>query len=279
MTVVKYVCHTGAEFVFEGKPGVGMRRGEILDWDYSVQELGGTVECVYRGPRTFEGEFFIGPDKGVTASERLVKLTNLMSRDNGANMAGTFYVDDAFIPVRTLGLGKEYSEEDRVFDCKGIFRSDSPRWMRERKFQFSPRKDAKGMDYPHDHPHDYSPSWFSGAVRNTSPLPCAVRICVEGPAQGWHVRIADNVYSCKKSLDAGEFLLIDGLAEKIWFTDKLGNVSNAFETWDGTFKDGSGSFVFQRAPVGESPISWDGCDAVSITLCEESDEWMWGSVL
>lgn len=278
MTVVRYVGHTGIEFVLDGAPGIGMQRGEILDWEYSVQTLGGSIDCLYRDSRPFDGVFFVGPDGKLSASERMDAFANLTSKDVGANEPGRLYVGDWFIPVFLIGLEKEYALRDEVFDCRGRFITDSPRWMRERKLQFRSREDTEGIDYPHDYPHDYSPSWFSGAVRNTSPLPCAVRIEIQGPAQGWHVHIADNVYTCSKALDPGERLLIDGYAEEIWFTDKLGSASNAFDTWGGVFKEGSGSFVFERVPSGDSPISWDGCDALSITLCEERDEWLWGSV-
>lgn len=279
MTVVKYVCHTGAEFVLDGLPGIGIRRGEVLDWEYDIQELGGHVDCLYRGPRTFDGSFFVGPDGPLSASERLTVLMNLTAKDVGSNEPGRLYVGDWFIPVYLVGMQKDYTDHDEVFECSGRFRTDSPRWMREREFQFRPREGVGGLDFSHDYPHDYSPSWFSGMVVNAAPLPCAVRIRVEGPAQGWHVRIANNVYSSSKILDPGEVLLIDGFSEEIWFMDALGNKSNAFDTWGGIFKEGSGSFVFERAPSGPSPVSWDGCDALSITLCEERDEWLWGSVL
>ena len=279
MTIVKYVGHAGAEFVLDGLPGIGMRRGKVLDWEYSVQELGGMIDCLYRDTRPFDGGFAVGADGALTASERLDALMGITARDVGADVPGRLYVGDWFIPVFLIGLEKKYFNDDEVFDCTGRFITDSPRWMREREFQFRLREDVRGLDYPHDHPHDYSPSLFSGAVLNSSPLPCAVRIRIEGPAQDWHVRIADNVYSCSKRLEAGEVILIDGYAEEIWFTDALGNASNAFDTWAGVFKEGSGSFVFERVPSGQSPISWDGCDALSITLCEERDEWLWGSAL
>lgn len=279
MTVVRYVGHAGAEFVLDGSPGIGMRRGKVLDWEYSVQELGGMIDCLYRDTRTFDGGFAVGADGSLTAAERLDALVDVTARDVGANEPGRLYVGDWFVLVYLISLEKKYSTGDEVFDCTGRFVTDSPRWRRERELQFRPREEVDGHDYPHDFPHDYSPSWFSGALKNTSPLPCAVRICVEGPASDWHVRIANNVYACRKALKEGERLLIDGLAEEIWFTDALGNASNAFDTWAGVFKEGSGSFVFERVPSGESPMSWDGCDALSITLCEERDEWLWGSVL
>lgn len=279
MTVVRYVGSTGAEFVLDGQPGIGMRRGEVLDWEYSVQELGGTVDCLYRSTRLFDGSFFVGPDGGVCASERMDAFANIAAKDVGLNEPGRLYVGDWFVPVFLVGLEKEYSDRDEVFECVGRFVADRPRWMREREFQFRPREEAAGLNFPHDHSHDYSPSWFSGAVLNTSPLPCAVRILVEGPAQDWHVRIAGNVHSCSKQLLAGETILIDGLAEEIWFTDALGNTSNAFDTWGGTFKEGSGTFVFERAPSGASTVHWDGCDALAVILCEERDEWLWGSAL
>ncbi|MCI9129356.1 MAG: hypothetical protein HFJ65_03430 [Eggerthellaceae bacterium] len=279
MTVVKYVSHTGIEFILDGAPGIGMRRGEVLDWEYDIQELGGAIDCLYRDTRGFDGKFFIGPDGVLTASERLDALVNLTALDVGANEPGKLYVGEWFVPVYLIGLEKDYADRDEVFECTGRFATDSPQWMRERKVEFRPRKDASGVDYPHDLPHDYSPSWFSGAVKNESPLPCAVRICVEGPADDWSVRIGTNTYSCKKALKEGESLLIDGLAEEIWFTDNLGNRSNAFSTWGGIFKEGSGSFVFERVPPDYSPISWENCDALSITLCEVRDEWLWGSAL
>lgn len=281
MTVVKYVGHTGSEFIIDGAHGIGMERGEILDWEYTVLELGGYIDNFYRESRAFDGRFFIGADGSHSASERLDTFMTLTARDRGARSPGRLYVGDWFVPVYHIGLSHEYTDQDEVFKCVGRFKTDAPQWSREREVQFRPRESHTGFDYPHDFPHDYSPSWFTGAVLNTSPLPCAVRIRVQGPATDWHVRIADNVYSCNKNLVEGETLFIDGKEEKIWFTDTLGNVSNAFDTWKGAgvFKEHSGSFIFEYAPSGESPISWDGCDAVAITLCEVRDEWLWGSVL
>ena len=279
MTVVRYVGHTGTEFILDGAPGIGMSRGEVLDWQYSVQQLGGKVDCLYRDSVKFDGVFLGGRVGCLTASAVLDPHINLLARAGAALPPGRLYVGDLFIPVIQIGMEKRYSEQDEVFKCVGRFSSDSPQWSRDREFQFRPREDAHGLDFPHDHPHDYSPSWFSGAVLNASPLPCPVRIRVEGPAKDWHVRIAGNVYSCDKELRAGELLLIDGVEEKIWHTDDLGNVSSAFDTWAGTFEEGSGSFVFEWAPSGELPISWDGCDALSITLREMYDEWPWGSIL
>lgn len=269
--MVRYVTAAGDECVLDGPGAVHCTRGKALDWGYSVKELNGRTALTRLEPLEFSVDVTVS---GADAVSEMDRLADVLAADAGAGSFGRLYVGEWYRVCVPLGIGHEFCEGDGAFLLTVTFRADDPAWVRtEEQELVSP--DTSGLDFPHDLPHDLGAPSQTDSIRNRSSVACPVRIRVTGPATGWSVRIGTNVYRCTVDLVSGEMVSIDGNEETIEVTRADGTSENAFSTWAGTFKEGSGSYVFEAVPPGTSPVSWEGCEGVAVTVYERRAEIRW----
>lgn len=269
--MVRYVTSAGEEAVLDGPGGVRCSRGSALDWGYSVKELNGRLAMTALEPLEFS---LAASVSGPGAASALDALADALSTDAASGSAGRLYVGEWYRRCVPLSMAHEWCQGDGAFLLELGFRADDPAWVRAEEVELVP-PDPAGLDFPHGFPHDYSPPAMTDSVRNRSPVPCPVRIRVQGPASDWSVRIGANAYSCDIPLIAGETACIDGSDETITVTRASGAVENAFQTFEGVFREGSGSYVFEPVAPGVSPVSWEGCSGVALTVYERRAEIGW----
>lgn len=273
---VKYINHLGQSVELNAE-GVRLNTGELNDWELQVSTLNGSIA-------SFAHEVIEKPVAGIVfkhdSAPALAKLDELYEvaivdtecAGMEAPSYGRLIVGDWYMLCWLRGISSDRTWHKDAADFEVILVSDVPLWTREKIQSFVAEEGGTGLDYPHDYPYDYAASWYTGNVRNASPRRCPVRIAVEGPTNSWHVRIAENVYTVSRKLDSGEMIIIDGRDETITHIDALGNRTNAYGDKGGIFEDGSGSFIFERVPSGDSEIEWDGIDRVEVLVYEQRDQ-------
>lgn len=272
---VRYINHLGRAVELNA-PGIHLNTGTINDWALKTSSLNGCIAG-------FAHEIVDKPVAGIVFkhdSPALAKLDEMYEvaivdterRGLEAPTYGRLVVGEWYLLCWMRGISSDRTYLKDAADFTLTLVSDIPLWTRERAQTFIAEIEGNGLDYPHDHPHDYAASWFTGTVRNGSPRRSPVRISVAGPADSWHVRIAGNVYSVTRKLDPGELIIIDGRDETIAHIDALGNRTNAFGDKAGIYKDGSGSFIFETIPSGDSEIEWDGVDKVEVLVYEQREQ-------
>lgn len=273
---VRYENHLGVSVELNA-PGVHLNTGTINDWELQASSLNGCIAGFDRGimDKPVAGIVFKHDSNPALAKlDEMYEVSIIDTESDGLDTPnyGRLIVGDWYVLCWVRGIATERTELKEAADFRLTLVSDKPLWTREKVQTFLADKEGTGLDYPHDYPHDYAASWFTGTVRNSSPRRCPVKITVEGPADSWYVNIADNSYSVNRELDPGEMIIIDGRDEKITHIDALGNRTDAFGEKDGIYKDGSGSFIFETVPSGDSEIVWDGIDRVEVLVYEQRDQ-------
>ncbi len=273
---VRYINHLGVSVELNAE-GVRLNTGELNDWELQPTTMNGRISGFTRETTEKQVAGIVFKHDSAPALAKLDEMYEVAIVDadeEGLDEPnyGRLVVDDWYVLcwMRKMTKDRTYLRDAADF-CMTLV-SDIPLWTREEPQTFIAERDGSGLDYPHDYPYDYSASWFAGTVHNASPRRCPVRISVAGPTKKWHVRIADNVYSVDRELDVDEMLVIDGRDETIVHIDSLGNETNAFGDKAGIYMDGSGSFVFEAVPPGDSEIEWDGVDRVEVLVYEQRDQ-------
>lgn len=273
---VRYVNHLGASVELNAN-GVRVNTGELNDWELQASTLNGCIAGFTRDvmEKPVAGIVFKHDSTAALAKlDEFYEVAIVDTDDNGLDEPeyGRLIIGDWYVLCWMRAMATDRTWMRDAADFNMVLISDKPLWTREKTQTFIAEKDGSGLDMGFDYPHDYSASWFSGIVRNASPRRCPVRITVAGPTDGWHVRIADNVYSVSRTLDADEMMVIDGRDESIVHIDSLGNQKSAFGDKAGVYMDGSGSFVFESVPPGDSEIEWNGVDKVEVLVYEQRDQ-------
>lgn len=275
---LKYVNSAGTEAVFDGDMKAFTERGELFDWDYERLMFGMHLAAITRSGKTFDIVVTVRGSSKDEAAEKANAIFDAMAKDMEPLAEGRLCVDGWYLPCTLAGSKHEFSHSGCAYRFTLTFWSDRPFWVRERPQSFVVEEELDGLDYPHDYHHDYCAAWYSGNLLNASPRPCNIKIVVEGPiGAGWSVRIGANTYTCTGGLDPGARMVVDGREGTIQVIDALGNASSAWSRRAGVFKEGSGSYIFEKVPSGSTPLSWDGCNAVEVTVYEERDEFLWGA--
>lgn len=274
---VRYINHLGWAVELNA-PGIHLNTGTINDWALKAASLNGNIAGFTHEVMDKAVAGIVFKHDSRPALAKLDEMYEVAIVDTERNSGletpayGRLVVGDWYLLcwVRGGSFDRTYLKDAADFTLTLV--SDLPLWTREKVQTFVAEIEGSGLDYPHDYPHDYTASWFTGTIRNGSPKRSPVRIAVAGPADNWHVRIAGNAYSVARKLDPGEMVVIDGRDETITHIDALGNETNVFGDKAGIYKDGSGSFIFETIPPGESEVEWDGVDKVEILVYEQREQ-------
>ena len=153
------------------------------------------------------------------------------------------------------------------------FTSDDPVWRRETEYSYTERHDGgQGLDYEHDYQFDYGYSSSAVNLVNENYLPADLIIRVYGPITNPRVTIAGNVYGADVSLEQGDRLEIDTLEKTVTIVRLDGDRENGFPDIYGEYSEGSGSYVFEKLPTGESDATWDGSFDFDVVVVERRYE-------
>lgn len=150
-------------------------------------------------------------------------------------------------------------------------------WRRKRTAQFTPSSAsaAGGLNYPHNHLHNYSPQRTLASVVNDSTTASDVIITVYGPAANPYVVIGDNRYQVDASVPAGGYMVIDGVEKSIKVVASNGDTSDVFDAGVRGSGKGSGEYVFEKLPPGYRQISWANGFGFDLVWFEEEGELPW----
>lgn len=270
-----YVNSEGKSIQFGGDSPYWIEGSSLRGFKRRYIESGGSVSSnaneAYEQTIRFVHDREADDGKGPNEFFRLA-LVDARANSPGRITDGTCYIrcllvkgDDAF--------DDSFMFIEDQYDATFLFVDGM--WICEHAGDAIPLEDDSGLDYLHDYEFDFAVSEMGGRLVNASAVPAPIKLTVTGPTTDWYVRVADTVYSVDKDLKEGEMITIDGMQGLVTFRDELGNEENAFHLVDGDFREGSGSYVFEPVPSGDSGIDWDGCDGFSYVIYEMYDERPW----
>lgn len=139
-------------------------------------------------------------------------------------------------------------------------------WWRERMREFFSQTDVTGMDYPHDHGHDYGFSVGRATVDVGGIGGSPVRVTFFGPCESPHVTVGSNTYQVNASVPAGSRLVVDsfGDAPTVTLYNRYGIAEDRFAeaVRDGGL--GGGTYAFEPLPQGRHEVTWG--ESLSLVL-------------
>ena len=271
---VKYQNHLGKS-VDLSSSGIVADVTDVLAWSMDVDDSYDTVRSV---SRSVESRKMKVVTYSMAARKRLYEVPAV---DVDAMRPGRLYVGEWYLVCYvTASAVSGWWYGDGVASYDLTVTVVDPLWRKDVSYTLTERYDGgTGLDFPHDFPHDFGYSNVITTVNNTGFRPADVLIRMYGPADWCTVTIAGNEYIVNESLEEGEYVTVDTYARTVEATRLTGEAENAFPNVGGDYFEGSGSYVFERVPVGLSEVVWSGASDLDVTLVLTRDEPDYGELL
>lgn len=265
--VIKYQNHLGKSVDLSSN-GIVADPTDVLAWSLEVNDSYGTVMSI---GRSVESRKMRVVTYSMAARKRLYEVP---AADVDAMRPGRLYVGDWYLvcyvtssSVRGWWYGdgvSSYEVEVTVVDAQ---------WRKDVQYVLTERYDGgAGLDFPYDFPYDFGYSTSAFTVNNVGFKPADAVIRVYGPVDSCQVTVSGNEYSVGVSLEVGEYVTIDTYERTVKVTRLTGDVEDAFPHVEGDYFEGSGSYIFERIPVGLSDVIWSGTSDLDLTVVLMRDE-------
>lgn len=270
----RYVSNNGDTIDFGLKSPYFADADALRSYQMDYSMVRNTVTRFSHDPASVPLPITISADTESQGSALLDRLQQAFEHDVRANEPGRFEFGDYYTQAFVVTF------EFLCDDSLGLFEIElatkvlfpNPVWILESKRSFNPStqdKSMRGLNYPHNFPFNFCSGVLSRRLVNPLSWPCPVKIIVYGAAKNPYIYIGDNRYEVDVDVAEGGLLIIDGLDKsKIELRDQYGNTSNVFNRRiSGT--QGSGTYIYEPIPRGESIVTWDGSFAFDVILCGE----------
>lgn len=241
-------------------------------WSYSTGAASGRVTSFSSGgPK--EVSFPVGiaaatAEEGMDLRNRLLLIGE---PDIDARKPGTLEVGSDGWSLRCWIVGgspTNYWMDDRFAEFTLTLLVEDPVWTRESLVRFEPAvQSAGGVDLPFEFPFDFQPEAGAKTVFNNGMFACDFLWRVYGPATNPYVRIGTNLHKVNVNVPDGARLEVDTTEHTVRVIMVDGTVEDAYAARARGGK-GSGSYLFERIPVGDSSVTWDGSFYFDIVLRE-----------
>lgn len=248
---------------------------ELRDWSWSYSTgTAGAVTAFRRRPdRPREVRLPVGisaatAEEGIEARNRVESMGEL---DVAQRSPGRLYVGDWYVRAYVVGCRPtDYWMDDRLAELELTLLVPDPGWVREEAKRFVPEvgEDAQGgRDFPLDFPLEFRRSRVAKRVYNGGMFPRDFLWRAYGPCEDPWVRIAGNLYQVHVDVPPGARLEVDSLARTVRVVSSSGAVAEAYGARE-PGAEGSGSYIFQRVPLGASSLSWPNSFAFDLVTYE-----------
>jgi hypothetical protein len=236
--------------------------------------------------------------RGITGASRPAREVDLdawvVDLAKADEMRRVFDRDVAMSTPGTLTVDGEWTQRAYVTaaDVRGVYGSAVAQrltvvlldgaWRRERLARYGFDEDDASepyayLDYAFDYAYDYGRNAQPDEVSNGAYMPSPVRLVFFGPCSNPAVTIGGNTYRVNASVSAGGYIVVDGIDRAIAGVTANGTITNLFDKGVRGLGEGSGEYVFEPLPVGESAVVWDRGFAFDLYWYEEEGEPPWAS--
>ena len=276
---IRYVSSSGKVLPLNGEEGLFANVGEIMDWEWSYASSSGRIRQTYKGIQSRPLSVFVAASTEEEGRRAKNLLYEVVSPDTEGGTEGRLYYNDWYLPCMVTASSKDrYWRTDRQAVINLTVSTDRPWWYRERSFVFTERGDASedGLNYPYDYPYDYGFSRRTDVyLDNESFTDSDVLIRMYGISESPSIVIAGNSYGVGMELELGEYVEIDTMAKTIVVTRVNGDKVSSLPSRMGEYREGSGSYIFEKVPPGLSRIVWDGDFDFDVVVISRRSEPEW----
>lgn len=273
-TLIRYTNRRGESMSFGGgSDSLHYLEHGLRDWawSYSTGAASGRVTSFsHGGPKEIAFPVGIAAEDGGEGIELRNRLLELGEPDIEAMEPGTLEVPGGW-SLRCWVIGgapTNYWMDDRYAEFELTLLAEEPVWTREHETRFEPVQDeAGGIDYPFEFPFDFQPEAGAQSVSNAGMFACDWLWRVYGPATSPYVRIGTDLHKVNVDVPAGARLEVDSREHTVKVVMSDGTVEDAYADRERGGR-GSGTYLFERVPEGDSTVAWDGTYAFDIVLYE-----------
>ena len=268
-----YKNHVNEVFEF-GKDGIFVNTNDLHDYEWTVTKKGNKIASLTYAVTKRKLPIVIMCDteeKAVAAKNRLLEVAekDVLAMQHGRIIIGDYY----FKCFVTKSEKKEYLTSKRYMHLTLTLTTDFPFWVKESSLSFNVSNEADGsgvfLDYPFDYAFDFYNGMSNQTLNNTGFVASNFRMIIYGACTNPTINIADHAYQVNCAVGEGEYLTIDSSSKKIFLTSNDGTVTNKFNSRN------RNSYVFEKIPVGENVVTWDGDYGFQVILLEERSEPKW----
>lgn len=251
----------------------------LRDWSLDASIENGRVTSVERTPKALSLPVALcckGED-GIAARNR---LADVIAADTAAGEPGTIRIGSFSLSAYIVGSSKDnWWFDDGIMEATLDVLPATGAWSRETtaSFVIDRTDDLRGpgsLDFPYDFPYDYAPNRAARRFDNPSAAPSPFRLVVFGPASSPYVWIGNNLHQVNVDVPPDHLLTIDSRDKSICLVDAGGGTESAFSKRLRGAK-GSGTYIFEPVPAGESAVSWNNTFGFDLTVFDERNEPAW----
>lgn len=276
---ITYTNHDGETLEFGPESIYHYGAHALRNWSLDTSMENGRVASIARTPKNMSLPIALCSRKedGIAARNRLAEV---IEADAAAGKPGTIRIGEFSLDAFIVGSTKDnWWFDDGIMETSLDIAPVTGAWTREATTSFvidqttSPLGPG-ALDFPYDFPYDYAPNRAAKRFSNPSAAPCPFKLVIFGPASSPFIWIGDNLHQVDVDVPSGFLLTVDSRDKSILLIDAGGKAESAFAKRLRGAK-GSGTYVFEPVPVGESIVSWNNTFGFNLTIFDERNEPTW----
>lgn len=267
---LKYKNHIN-EVIDFGVDGVYVNTSDLHDYEWSVTSKGNKISGLKRGIQSRELPVIIlcnTEEEGIAVRNKLFETfeKDVLAMKPGQIIIGSYY----FKCYVTKSEKSDYQTSKRYMCLTLTLASDHPYWVKENTKTFGISSGTgTGLGHPYDYPFDYFADLAITTLNNPNFVASNFKLIIYGACSNPTINIAGHAYQVNCDVGAMEYLTIDSTAKKIYVTKNDGTIVNCFN--DRNKK----SYIFEKIPPGQNPVTWPGDFGFDMILMEERSEPKW----
>lgn len=266
--------HLGEE-IESGQGGFYVNSNDLRDYTWSYEEISDRIVGFKRGIVKKSIPIVILTENEEEAVFLKNRITTLSEKDVCNMEPGKIIINGCYMRGYIYESKKtKYYYNKRFLQSTLKFVSDEPQWITETTYSFFPGGgDTKYpyLDYSYDYDYDYMPDIIhTGYINTDHYAPCKYLLKIYGPAIDPAVTIGGLVRQVYTTLEAGQYLLIDGRDKTIKRVLNDGAVLSEFDNR----RRGTKS-IFEPIAPGSNEIIGSNTFGFDLTLFVERSEPEW----
>ena len=270
---LNFINHVNETIEF-GRNGVFVNYSDLHNYLWQYLTDGDKISVLKRGIVSKEIPIVVAcgsADDGVAVINQLMEFSE---KDILVKQPGRLVVGDYYLPCYIIGSTKtDYLAKRGYLQAALEVLSDTPAWVKETRFSFNygdgGHTQGPDMDYPTDHPMDFTNPFSSLMVENPGFTGSDFRMIIYGEADDAKITIGDHLYEVNCEIGSHEYLTIDSKKKTVILTKENGTTENKFKLRN------RASYIFEKIPPGETLVTWDNDYKFDIILYEERSEPKW----
>lgn len=277
---IKFINHIN-EVMEWGKNGIFVNYNDLHDYSWGFTNDNNRISSFSKGIVQKSIPIVIccnSEEQGILLKNQLMEYAekDVLALQHGKIIIGDYYLK-CFITGSKKG---DYLVDKGCMKATLTVTTDYPQWVKESTVSFrtdgsvvtdepTETSGKRNFDFNYDFPYDYTSGMRKKTLNNTGFVGSNFKLIIFGPAVNPAVHIAGCTYKVNCDVQEGEYLTIDSLAKTVILTRSDGTEVNEFN------QRNRASYIFEKIPSGNNPVTCDGDFGFDVILLEERSEPKW----